>query len=230
MADDLKILLKSGWYTRQTASLRAALQAKARITRLDAGPWIYGTGDALNGLYGVLEGSVHLLMTLPDGEAKLLDIAQPGQLFGQAARFGGGPRLVTAIAGEPSRLFHVPDFALAEIANSQPEVWRNFTALLYGQLAGALQLAGIVMYLRPGQRVAARLLLLALTTDTVSVTQAQLAEMTGLSRKTVNGHLRTLERSGIIACEYRHIAVRDRRRLAARGVVTAGVEGLGFPS
>ena len=71
-----------------------------------------------------------------------------------------------------------------------------------------------------------RLLLLALTTDTVSVTQAQLAEMTGLSRKTVNGHLRVLERAGIIGCEYRHIAIRDRRRLAARGVVTAGIEAL----
>ncbi|MEI9997148.1 MAG: Crp/Fnr family transcriptional regulator [Rhizomicrobium sp.] len=215
MADDAKILLRNPWLARQSPALREALLAQARTARVDAGQWIYGTGDALNGLYGVLEGSVHLLLTLPDGETRLLDIVQRGQFFGQPARFGGGPRLVTAIAGEHSRLLHVPDAVLAQIGRGQPDVWRNFATLLYAQLAGALQLAGVMIHLRPARRVAARLALLALSTDRVAVTQAQLAEMTGLSRKTVNGHLRELERRGAIAREYRHVQVRDRDRLQA---------------
>jgi CRP-like cAMP-binding protein len=219
MKDDARVLNRSGWFARQSPALRAAILARARIAQIDSGQWIYGTGDALNGLYGVLEGSVHLLLTLPDGETRLLDIVLSGQLFGQAARFGGGPRLVTAIAGEPSRLLHVPDQALADIARSEPDVWRNFTELLYGQLAGALQLAGAVIHLPPPRRVAARLAMLALGTVTVSVTQAQLAEMTGLSRKTVNAHLQGLERAGIITTQYRHIVVRDRARLRVLGNV-----------
>lgn len=217
MQDDGKILQRSRWFARQSAGLRAALLSKARIARVDAGQWIYGTGDALNGLYGVLEGSVQMLLTLPDGETRLLDVVQAGQFFGQPARFGGGPRLVTAIAGAPSRLLHVPDQVLADIARDEPEIWRNFAALLYGQLAGALQLAGVLIHLPPRRRVAARLALLAHAADHVAVTQAQLAEMIGLSRKTVNGHLRTLARSGVITLEYGHIAVHDRRRLEAMG-------------
>jgi CRP-like cAMP-binding protein len=212
--NDAEMLSQGGWFAHERPALRAALLARARTAQIDTGQWIYGTGDALNGLYGVLEGSVHLLLMLPDGETRLLDIVQAGRLFGQ---FGGGPRLVTAIAGEPSRLFHVPDQALTEIARRQPEVWRNFTELLYGQLAGALLLAGALIHLPPQRRVAARLALLALGSETISVTQAQLAEMTGLSRKTVNAHLRGLERAGVIATEYRHIVVQDQARLRAIG-------------
>jgi CRP-like cAMP-binding protein len=216
MTDDDRLLMRSPWFAQQKPALREAMLARARIASVGPGQWIYGTGDALNGLYGVIEGTVHLLMTLPDGETRLLDVVQSGQFFGQPARFGGGPRLVTAIAGTKARLLHVPDAALAEIARGQPDVWRNFAGLLYGQLAGALLLAGVLIHLPPPRRVAARLALLATRNDTVAVAQAELAEMTGLSRKTVNIHLRALERAGIIAIEYRRLRVTDRTRLQAR--------------
>ena len=92
MTTDGRMLLRNAWFARQKPALREALLARARIAEVGAGQWIYGTGDALNGLYGVLEGAVHLLMTLPDGETRLLDVVAAGQFFGQPARFGGGPR------------------------------------------------------------------------------------------------------------------------------------------
>jgi CRP-like cAMP-binding protein len=275
---DTKILARSPWFARQSADLRTALMKRARITALDRGQWIYGTGDALNGLYGVLSGSVHLLMTLGEGDTRLIDIVQAGQFFGQPARFGGGPRLVTAIAGEPSTLLHVPDHALAEIARSEPDVWRNFTTLLYQQLSGALHLAAATIHFPPKKRVAARLAMLAFSSARASpppragevarakrvtkggipraiaqttlsspasarlsvregrgpgsskengefeiktpiplrVTQSQLAELTGLSRKTVNFHLSSLARAGIITLGYRHIAVTNLQSLRTR--------------
>lgn len=216
MVEGAQILMRSGWFAGLPPRLRALLLDRARISQVAPGQWIYGTGDALNGLYGVLDGAVHLLLTLPDGETRLLDIVQSGQLFGQAARFGGGPRLVTALAGAPSRLLFVPDHALGEIARAEPDVWRNFTALLYGQLAAALQLAAASMHLAPHRLVAARLMLLAAggRRAALPVTQSQLAEMTGLSRKTVNGHLASLQKSGVIARGYRVIAVLQPARLA----------------
>lgn len=209
-----QILMKSAWFASQSASLRAALLARARIEQLEPGQWIYGTGDALNGLYAVLTGSAHLMLALGE-EDVLIEIVPAGQLFGQAARFGGGPRLVTALAGERSTLLFVPDHALAEIAGSEPGVWRSFTELLYSQLAASLQLAGAMIGLPPPARVAARLWMLA-GAGTVHVTQAQLAEMTGLSRKTVNGHLHDLEEAGIVRRDYGAIVVLDRAGLAKR--------------
>ncbi len=214
-----KILTRSSWFAHQPASLRHALLSRAQISTVEAGQWIYGTGDALNGLYGVLQGSAHL--TLATGDADILiEIVQAGQLFGQAARFGGGPRLVTAIAGERSVLLHVPDHALAEIARSEAGVWRSFTELLYSQLASALALAAAMIHLPPPARVAARLVMLSGgSAARIAVTQFQLAELTGLSRKTVNAHLRALEDDGILALDYRAIVVKDRVRLKARAKV-----------
>ena len=45
------------------------------------------------------------------------------------------------------------------------------------------------------------------------MTQADLAEMTGLSRKSVSGHLQALQRQGLVRLAYRGVAVLDRRRL-----------------
>ena len=223
MIPDVSVLQRNPWFAHQPAKLRNALLERARISHIESGRWIYGTGDALNGLYGVLEGSVQLLMTPADGEPRLLDIVPAGQLFGQAAHFGGGPRLVTAIAGEPTRILHVPDHALAEVARNEPAVWRNFTTLLYIQLAGALQLVTLLIHLPPPERVAARLALLTLSSETVSITQAQLAELCGLSRKTVNAHLQTLAKDKIIALTYHSIAVLNRAKLRSRagGMVSA---------
>ena len=210
------ILMRSGWFAGQNRGLRAALLARARIEPLEPGQWIYGTGDALNGLYAVLEGTAHLTMALGEADI-LLEVVQPGQLFGQAARFGGGPRLVTATAGERATLLFVPDHVLAEIARGEPEVWRSFTELLYSQLAASLQLAAAMIRLPPPARVAARLAMLSGPKGrAVHVTQAQLAELTGLSRKTVNGHLRALETNGVVRCDYRAIAVLDRPALLRR--------------
>jgi len=210
-----KTLARSPWFVRQPPALRRALLARAQISAVAPGQWIYGTGDALNGLYGVLEGSAHLMLATGDADV-LIEIVQAGQLFGQAARFGGGPRLVTAIAGERSTLLHVPDHALAEIARSEAGVWHSFTELLYSQLASALALAGAMIHLPPPARVAARLVMLSGSGARVAVTQSQLAELTGLSRKTVNAHLRALEDEGILARDYRAIVVKDRARLRAR--------------
>jgi CRP-like cAMP-binding protein len=216
MADDLDILRRNSWFAEQSPRLQQAMVARGRVSRIESGQWIYGTGDALNGLYAVLDGTVHLLTTPADGEARLLDIVSAGQTFGQASRFGGGPRLVTAIAGAPARLLHVPDHALAEIARSEPEVWRVFTALLYRQLAGALLLVTVLIHLPPAKRVAARLALLTATRDTIAITQAQLAELCGLSRKTANTHLRAMEKEKIVTLTYHGITVLHRERLLAR--------------
>ena len=210
-----RIISRDNWFAHQPPRLRQALLARAQITSIEAGQWIYGTGDALNGLYGVVTGSAHLMLATGDSDV-LIEIVQAGQLFGQAARFGGGPRLVTAIAGEDSTLLHVPDHALAEIARSEAGVWRGFTELLYSQLASALALAGAMIHLPPPARVAARLIMLSASHAPIRVTQSQLAELTGLSRKTVNLHLRALEAEGIIRLAYRAIAVMDQTRLRAR--------------
>src|SRR5690606_3069718 len=59
---------RNGWFSRCPARLREALVAHAQVTTVEAGRWIYDTGDEAHGLYGVLSGSVTTHVVLDNGE------------------------------------------------------------------------------------------------------------------------------------------------------------------
>ena len=205
----LAVLAGNRWYAALPTSLKSALADHARILDVARGQWVYGEGDAPGGLYAVLAGSVDLMMgTIADDDV-LIDVAQAGRVFSQAS----GPRLITALANADSQLLHIPDHALRQIARHQPDMWRNFTALLYEQLAAALQMAANMIHLPPKARIAARLLFLAgpgaRDGFVVDITQSQLAELTGLSRKPVNGHLADFARRGVVEPGYAGLTLRD---------------------
>ncbi|HWD49254.1 MAG TPA: Crp/Fnr family transcriptional regulator [Rhizomicrobium sp.] len=217
------ILDRNVWFAGQPQTLKSALIAHGRIVEVERGQWVYGAGDELNGLYAVLDGSVQMMMSTFAQEDVLIDIAWSGQIFGQASQFGGGPRLVTALAGGRSTLLFIPDHALRDIARAQPSVWRNFASLFYAQLGGALMLAVNMIHLTPPARITARLLLLAGSSAgdgaELRITQSQIAELTGLTRKTVNFHLTQFAKRGIAEPAYGGIILRNiaEMRRIARG-------------
>jgi CRP/FNR family transcriptional regulator, cyclic AMP receptor protein len=217
------VLEQNRWFAALPAALKSALVTQGRIVEVARGQWLYGAGDALNGLYAVLDGGVDVMMSTITQEDVLVDIASAGRVFSQAS----GPRLVTVLANEDSRLLFVPDHVLREIARGHPDMWRSLTDLLYEQLSNALQLAVHMIRLPPKARVAARLLFLAGSDagdgSAVHVTQSQLAELTGLSRKTVNGHLAALAKRNLIAPGYRGLVLRNLaglRRAAGQPITT----------
>ena len=195
----LAALEQNRWFATQPAALKSALIDHAHIIEVARGQW----------LYAVIAGSVDLMMSTVAAEDVLIDIAHAGRVFSQAS----GPRLITVLANEDSRLLHIADLALRRIARAHPDLWQNFTGLLYEQLAAALQMAANMIHLAPNARVAARLLFLAglgaRDGVVVGVTQSQLAELTGLSRKTVNGHLADFARRGVVEPGYAGLTLRN---------------------
>ena len=82
-------------------------------------------------------------------------------------------------------------------------------ALLYDQLDIAVHNAALNLCLAPRQRIAIRLAQLAGDTDEVAATQADLAEMCGLSRKSASGHILALAAKGWVEPGYRSLRVID---------------------
>jgi len=131
-------------------------------------------------------------------------------------RFGGGPRLATAVCAEPSLVLRISDAGLMRIARARPDVWQAVAAVVYRQLRGAMQMAADVVALPPRQRIAARLAAYARARRppaVLSLSQQALAELTGLSRKTVNLVLGDLERLGLVRRDYARIEILDLRGL-----------------
>ena len=226
--DLLEQLQDCSWYRRQPAALRTAIAREGRVVTLDAGHTAYLEGDEDTGLWIVLDGEVRLHMSAGEDASALFAIANPGALFGRSRVGGADARVVTAVASEASRALLLSDGAMERIAADQPLMWRALADALHSQLDGMIAALGQMLLLPPRPRIAARLLALARPAPAtasdgaprVTVTQAALAEMCGLSRKVVNGHLSVLEDAGAIERCYGEIHIRNAaalRRLAGEG-------------
>ncbi|MGN6820550.1 MAG: Crp/Fnr family transcriptional regulator [Sphingomonas sp.] len=205
----LDILRRGRWFAALDPALADELVAAGRVVTLDAGQWIYSEGDEEPGLCLVVEGALRLEASVGPDRDVLIGLAGPGQAIGQSRRFGGGRRIVTARAQRAARVLLVPDAALPGIAARQPSAWPATMALLYDQLDIAVHNAALNLCLAPRQRIAIRLAQLADDTGAVAATQADLAEMCGLSRKSASGHILALAAKGWVEPGYRSLRVID---------------------
>lgn len=212
------MLARNGWFARQPVALQERLAAAGRSVVLRRGQWVYSQGDEGTGLCAVLDGTLRLEVALGAERDVLIGLAPAPAILGQARRSGGGPRILTVRANSASRVLMIADDALDRAAAQEPALWRAINELVYAQLEQMTRLAAHLLVQTPRGRVAMRLLQFA-EGDRVPVNQTDLAEMTALSRKTVNGHLAALEQAGVITRGYRAITLIDRRALEriARG-------------
>ena len=214
-AEISKILMPDPWFSRQPEPLRTALVTEAQEAHVGAGHWIYDAGESASGLYGALSGSIAMHIGLENEEPTLISIIGPGRFFGYTGRFLGGRRVATAVAREPSTLLYLPERSLEAIAQKQPDIWVRLAELSSFHVVAGFRLA--VANTRPAaQRLAIHLHLLAAQfspSTLLPITQDELSEMTGLSRKTVNRVLADFERDGILTTGYRSLDIKAPSRL-----------------
>lgn len=219
----LPVLRQAGWLKESAPGLPDALLAEGRIVHRDAGQWAQAEGDERGGLFILIEGLLHSYCAGRGGREVLLGMVEPGAILGHATRFSGGPRLVTAICVEPATLLEISEAALERVAEHCPDIWRAIAVAAYDNMRSALRMAADLLTLTPRQRLAGRLAAAAerMTGETLPIRQDMLGEMTGLSRKTVNGHLAAFARAGLVRTGYGRIIVLDPAGLrAVAGLIT----------
>lgn len=208
----LEVLSASDWLKDYPGHLARQLVAESRLVRLDVDEWAQVEGDDRSGLFLVIDGALHSFCAAPGGRAVMIGVVGAGAVLGHATRYSGGPRLVTAVCVEPSLLLEISEASLERVAVQFPEVWRAIAGFAYANTRRALQMAAEVISLKPRQRIAARLLA-AIDggglggTPTLRVSQELLGEMLGLTRKTVNAHLSSFEKMGLVHVGYGKITV-----------------------
>lgn len=212
--NDLDLVAAIPWFARQPDGLRETLLRNGRLCRRAAGEWMHGEGDEETGVLAVVKGGLKVYGQAPGGREALIGLLPAGTVIGQSAAFGGGPRIVTAIAAAPSLTFTLSDSALRRVAAAHPALWESLSALVYGQLRLNAQTVAEFVALKPRERLVSRLLQMnAQAGGEIPVSQADLAEMIGVTRKAVNGWLGELEAAGLVARGYGVIAVLDPGKL-----------------
>lgn len=208
-------LVRSPWLSRQPAPVAGALLDAGRVQRIEAGQEVYGEDDADGGLFAVVSGRLSVQAAAGPERTVLIDILHKGAWLGRSAQAG-----VMVRARSAATLFLIPDAVLKRVGHDRPDVWQAVSNLVYGQLESAVRMVARLLTASPAELIALRLLTLAEGQPPfVAVSQSELGELTGMTRKAANAHLALLEEQGLIKRAYGKVMLLDEARL--RGMAGA---------
>jgi len=158
------------------------------------------------GLCAVLSGALRVEAPLATDHDALLAILPPPAIFGLTNGSGITSRLVTIRAARETTALLVSNRTLEHMAARDPRTPSALNDLQAQQWGMLVQLAAHLLLSPPLSRIAYRLKQSA-AGGVAAVSQTDLAELCGLTRKIVNARLAKLEAEGVIERGYREIRI-----------------------
>jgi CRP-like cAMP-binding protein len=207
----------SGWLSRQTAELQDDLIKRTQLRRFAKGETIYSIGDPYVGVHVLVDGILKVEMSTPGDDYRIATVRQPTFWFGQGASITRGIHLVTMTVNTEAATLFLPQHEFERLVEDAAYC-RAFAAMTVEHFEEASRAIGQLLVSDVEYKVAARLAMLAERCApprpaVLTLSQAELAEMCGISRVTAQQILGTLESRGLIKTGYRRIEIDDPERL-----------------
>ena len=194
------------------------------------GTTIFTKGDPGTGLMAVLWGSVKISVPTADGREAVLNIINPGEIFGEIALLDGRPRTADAVAMDDCELMVIDRRDFIPFLREQPDIALKFIEILCARIRHTSEQVEDVMYLSFPGRLAKTLLQLTGGPEAPSahrnirITQRELSSIIGMSRESTNKQLRAWENRKWVRLQRGGIAVLNPMalaKLAAEGLNSA---------
>jgi CRP-like cAMP-binding protein len=195
------------------------------VSVLPRGEVAYRQDDPADGLHIIVTGKVKLCCHTADGREKLLEIRGPGDALGIVSALDAGPRTATASALTETCLATVDDATLEEWMLAQPQIGKHLMLLMAERLRRANSRLLDVVFDDVPCRVAKQLLSLARRFGTYEgdfwrvrhdLTQAELAQLVGATRESVNKALCDFSHRGWITTNGKSLSIHHPELLARR--------------
>jgi CRP-like cAMP-binding protein len=228
-----RFLSAGEWYGGLPAALQALILARSAVRKYAKGQVISLEASVPKGLYAVLDGMVHCVREVGDGEEALIHVCEPGFWFAEYGALTGKTTLGTFLAHTPAKVLLLPKVQLDRIVADEPRYYEAFARLALDRYAILVRMLSEIRELSPAARLSGRLALLAQMrmkerphsgAVSLTVSQADLARMVGVSRQTLNVLLGKLDAAGLIEAGFRRIRVLDAARLADPRTAAEGKE------
>jgi CRP-like cAMP-binding protein len=202
-----------------------ALAANLQRRRYGKGQFIFQQGDPGLCLYLVESGKVKITSISTEGKGLVLNRFGPGDFFGELALLDGEPRSADAVAQEACQLLLLQRDDFMRFLEARPHVAIKLLATVSSRLRRTTQQAEDMVFSDLPARLARVLLELAEAERTSAEgewviasrpTQAELAEMVGATRESVNKWLGVYEEQGFIRRERNQLLILKPEALRKR--------------
>lgn len=213
------VIEQGHWFKSRSQYLKNFLLTQGKTRSLKAQQSLFLRGDKHNGIYAVLSGVVRISGVSNEGKEAVLSFIETPLWFGEVTLFDGGLRTHDVYAQTDVVLFYVPQRALEQLLNEQPQYWQEFGLLLAQKLRLMFTSMEDHALLSAEQKVCNRLLMLSEHTEhstPLVLSQQQLADMTYLTRQTINQILQRLVELQAISLGYQRITILDKQKLHVR--------------
>jgi CRP/FNR family transcriptional regulator, cyclic AMP receptor protein len=199
----------------------------ASVRRFDTDQEIFAKGDVGDALWGVLAGRVCIYTISPNGEEAILNVLDPGEIFGEIALLDGGPRTASARVMQAGDFLQIHRQHFVPFLNAHPELGVSIMSVLCGRIRMNVDFIENTVFLSLGARLAKRLVTLAEVHGVpdprgvriaFKLSQKDLANMIGATRERVNRELAPWRERGLIDVEGGMIVIcqpDELKRLAA---------------
>ena len=194
--------------------LLEALLGEAQLLRAPAGGVLFDANQPCRGFPLVLEGSVRVTKTAPNGREILLYRVEPGQscILSGGCLLGHSDYTATGIAETEVELLSIPPAPFNELM-LQFEPFRRYVFGMYGErLSEVMELVEEVAFRQLDARLAQ---LLIRRGPVIEGTHQQLAGELGSVREIVSRLLRGFEQRGWLRLERERITVLEPKALSA---------------
>jgi CRP-like cAMP-binding protein len=192
------------------------------VVRFEENQDVFNKGEPGDCLYGILSGRVRIYSTSPEGVEMMLNVLEPGELFGEIAILDGRTRTASAAAMERADLLRIHRSHFLPYIKANPELILRMMTLLCDRLRWTSSTVEDAAFLSFPARIAKRLLFLAEhhrkpeeRDITVPISQHDLGTMVGASRETVNKQLALWRSAGILDTGRGAIVIRNCEALRA---------------
>lgn len=210
------------FFTKLSSTEVETLAERLVMRQFSSGQIIFHHGDPGGLLYLITKGKVKITHSTPDGHEALLAILGQGDFFGELALLDDSPRSATAEAIEKTEALtlHREDFI--RYIKENPDFSLHVLHTLAQHIRRLNNQISDIFFLDLPARLARVLLQLAEqhgkesedgTLIDISLTQTNLAEMTGATRVSINKSLGRFRRSNWVQVNGRRFTITDRGAL-----------------
>ena len=199
------------------------LETFAKTRKFKAREPVFMKGDPASGMMAVVKGRIRISSYSADGREVVLNVINPGEVFGEIALIDGGERTADAVAMEDTELTVLERRDFLPFLERNPELCIKLLKVMCQRLRRTSEQLEDFSFLDLRTRLAKRLLELADSHGeedgkggiriALGLSQRVLGAMMGTSREAVNKQLRAWEEEGLIALRRGSVTLLDAEQL-----------------